>query len=163
VGNYSLGGGGFESRLTKEVRAKRGWAYGVSSQFNPQRQAGPFQVVLQTEVSQADAAVTLVRDILADYVRTGPTEAELQQAKDNLIGGFALRTDSNARLLDWLATIAIYDLPLNFLDDYPKQVEAVTVAGIREAWQRRVDIKALNTLIVGGETSAANPQTATAP
>ncbi|MCP2936286.1 insulinase family protein, partial [Salmonella enterica subsp. enterica serovar Typhimurium] len=53
VGNYILGGGGFVSRLTKEVREKRGYAYSVYSYFNPQREPGPFQIGLQTQRAQA--------------------------------------------------------------------------------------------------------------
>jgi zinc protease len=57
VGNYSLGGGGFVSRLMKEVRDKRGLAYSVHSYFLPLQQLGPFQIGLQTKKTQASDAL----------------------------------------------------------------------------------------------------------
>ena len=64
----------------------------------------------------------------------GPTEAELQAAKDNLIGGFALRIDSNRKLLDNVANIAWNKLPLDYLDTWTQQVDKVTVADIKAAF-----------------------------
>ena len=66
-------------------------------------------------------------------------QAELDQARANIVGGFPLRFDSNAKLLGYLAVIGWYRLPLDFLDRYPREVEKVTVESVREAWRRRVD------------------------
>ena len=90
VGNYILGGGGFVSRLTQEVREKRGLSYSVYSYFSPGLHAGAFTVGLQTRPDQAAQAVQVAREVLARFVTEGPTEAELKAAKDNLIGGFPL-------------------------------------------------------------------------
>jgi hypothetical protein len=116
VGNYILGGGGFVSRLTTEVREKRGLSYSVYSYFAPGLHAGAFTIGLQTRPDQAAQAVQVAREVLADFVAEGPTEAELQAAKDNLIGGFALRIDSNRKLLGNVANIAWNGLPLDYLD-----------------------------------------------
>ncbi|MBU3735411.1 MAG: insulinase family protein, partial [Methylobacterium sp.] len=69
VGNYILGGGGFVSRLTEEVREKRGYAYSVYSYFAPLKQPGPFQIGLQTKRAQAADAERLAREILEDFVK----------------------------------------------------------------------------------------------
>ena len=105
VGNYILGGGGFVSRLTSQVREQRGYAYSVYSYFAPQRDVGPFQIGLQTKGSQADDALRVVSATLDEFLAKGPTEAELQAAKDNLINGFALRLDSNRKMLEQVAVI----------------------------------------------------------
>jgi zinc protease len=97
VGNYVLGGGGFVSRLYSEVREKRGLSYSVYSYFAPALHAGAFTVGLQTRPDQAAQAIALSRDVVARFVRDGPTEQELQAAKSNLVGGFALRLDSNRK------------------------------------------------------------------
>jgi len=149
VGNYILGGGGFVSRLMQEVREKNGMAYSVYSYFIPMQQAGPFQIGLQTKKEQADAALVMVRNILAQYIKQGPSEKELQAAKDNIIGGFPMRIDSNKKILEYLGVIGFYGLPLTYLDDFTGKVEKVTVAQIREAYQRRVHPDALATVIVG--------------
>jgi zinc protease len=151
VGNYILGGGGFVSRLMKEVREKRGYAYSVYSYFQPQRERGPFQIGLQTKREQAQAALKVVEDVLAEFLARGPTEEELQAARRNLSDGFPLRIDSNRKLLEYLAVIGFYGLPLTFLDDFPRKVEAVTAAEIRAAFRKHVRPEHMVTVIVAGE------------
>lgn len=149
VGNYVLGGGGFVSRLMQEVREKRGYAYSVASYFLPLAEQGPYQAILQTRRDQADAALDLVRATMRQFIEQGPTEAELRDAKRNLIDGFALRLDSNRKLQDQIAVIGFYGLPLDYLDSYPARVEAVTAAQIRDAFRRRVPLDAMSSVVVG--------------
>ncbi|MBK5206254.1 MAG: insulinase family protein [Polaromonas sp.] len=149
VGNYILGGGGFVSRLTNEVREKRGLTYGVSSHFSPGLHAGSFTVGLQTRPDQAAQAVELVRQVVSDFVTKGPSEAELQAAKDNLIGGFALRIDSNRKLLGNIAGIAWNNLPLDYLDTWTQQVDKVSVADIKAAFARKLQPEKMVTVILG--------------
>jgi zinc protease len=151
VGNYSLGGGGFVSRLMKEVREKRGYAYSVYSYFAPRKLEGPFEIGLQTKREQAGDALKVADEVLAGFIRSGPTEAELAAAKKNLIDGLGLRIDSNAKLLGYLATIGFYNLPLTYLDDFPARVGAVTAKGVREAFARHVRPENLMTVIVAGD------------
>lgn len=152
VGNYVLGGGGFVSRLTEEVREKRGLVYSVYSYFMPMAELGPFQIGLQTKREQAEQALKVVHETLDKFMKDGPTEAELKAAKQNITGGFPLRLDSNSKILDYLAVIGFYRLPLTYLDDFNKQVNAVTTAQIRDAFKRRLDTNKLVTIIVGGDT-----------
>jgi len=155
VGNYILGGGGFVSRLMQEVREKRGMAYSVYSYFIPMQQPGPFQIGLQTKKEQADEALGMVRTTLAQFIQQGPSEKELKAAKDNIIGGFPLRIDSNKKILDYLGVIGFYGLPLTYLDDFTGRVEKVTVAQIRDAFKRHVNPDALATVIVGAPEEKA--------
>jgi zinc protease len=150
VGNYILGGGGFVSRLSAEVRERRALSYSVYSYFAPGLHAGAFTIGLQTRPDQATQAVRVSREVLERFVADGPTAAELQAAKDNLIGGFALRIDSNRKLLDNLANIAWNGLPLDYLDTWTQQVERVTVADIRAAFSRVLQPARLVTVVVGG-------------
>jgi zinc protease len=150
VGNYTLGGGGFVSRLYSEVREKRGLSYSVYSYFSPGLHAGAFSVGLQTRPDQAAQAVAVSRDIVAQFVREGPTEQELQAAKSNLIGGFALRLDSNRKLLDNVANIAWNDLPLDYLDTWTAAVERLTVADVKAAFARVLNPETMVTVVVGG-------------
>ncbi len=149
VGNYSLGGGGFVSRLMNEVREKKGLAYSVYSYYMPLKQPGAFQIGLQTKKEQADEALQLVRSTLGDFIAHGPTEKELLAAKQNIIGGFPLRIDSNRKILDYLSIIGFYDLPLTYLDDFTRNVDRVTTAQIRDAFARHIDPRAMATVIVG--------------
>ena len=156
VGNYVLGGGGFVSRLTEEVREKRGLVYSVYSYFLPMAELGPFQIGLQTKREQAEQALKLVRETVDKFMKSGPTEAELKAAKQNITGGFPLRLDSNSKILDYLAVIGFYKLPLSYLEDFNKQVNQVTTAQIRDAFQRRVKADKLVTVIVGTEAGDAS-------
>ncbi|WP_298211954.1 pitrilysin family protein [Acidovorax sp.] len=151
VGNHILGGGGFVSRLTHEVREQRGLSYSVYSYFASGLHAGAFTVGLQTRPDQAAEAVKVSRDVIARFVAEGPTEAELRAAKDNLIGGFALRIDSNKKLLGNVANIAWNNLPLDYLDQWTKRVEALTVADVRAAMARKLQPERMVTVVVGGK------------
>ena len=151
VGNHILGGGGFVSRLTNEVREKRGLSYSVYSYFASGLHAGAFTVGLQTRPDQAAQAVQVSRDVIARFVADGPTAAELRAAKDNLIGGFALRIDSNKKLLGNVANIAWNDLPLDYLDHWTEKVEALTVADVRAAMARKLQPERMVTVVVGAK------------
>ena len=151
VGNYTLGSGGFVSRLMKEVREKRGYAYSVYSSFSPLAQPGPFQIVLQTKGAQADDALAVAREVLARFVAEGPSAAELKAAKQNLVGGFPLRLDSNRKILDNVALIGFYGLPLDYLDRYQANVQAVTVDAVKQAFSKRVRPENLITVTVAAD------------
>jgi zinc protease len=137
------------SRLTAEVREKRGLAYSVYAYFSPMLQPGPFAVGLQTQKAQTEEALKVVRETVARFVREGPTEAELTAAKQNLVGGFALRIDSNRKILDNLANIGWYRLPLDYLERWTDQVERVDTRQVREAFQRKIPPDRLVTVVVG--------------
>lgn len=151
VGNYILGGGGFVSRLTEEVREKRGLAYSVYSYFLPMAELGPFQIGLQTKKEQAEEALKLVNATVQKFVEKGVTEAELKAAKDNLIGGFPLRIDSNGKILEYLNIIGFYKLPLDYLDSFNDHVAQVTVQQVNDAFKRRIHPESFATVIVGAE------------
>jgi zinc protease len=156
VGNFVLGGGGFVSRVNMEVRQKLGLAYSASSYFYPLKREGPFMMSMQTQRERALEALTAARKTLRDYVAEGPTEAELIAAKQNIVRGFPLRIDTNRKINEHLALIGVYGLPLTYLDDYVKDVERVTVADVKRAFQKRIDPERMVTVVVGpaGETAA---------
>ncbi|MDP9990472.1 zinc protease [Variovorax boronicumulans] len=151
LGNYVLGGGGFVSRLTNEVREKRGLTYSIYSGFAPGLDAGAFRVGFQTRPDQAEEAVKMSREVLAKFVAEGPTESELKAAKDNLIGGFPLLLDSNRKLIGNVANIAWHDLPLDYLDTWTTRMNAVTAADIKAAFARKLQPARMVTVVVGGK------------
>lgn len=160
VGNYILGGGGFVSRITDEVRQKRGLAYAAYSYLSPLQQQGPFLIGMQTQSDQAALALTVVRDTLRDFLEKGPTDKELTLAKQNLVGGFPMRIDSNRKILEYLGLIGFYRLPLTYLETYVNNVERVTAEEIRQAFSRHVDPAKLVTVVVGAGNGAPAAQAA---
>jgi zinc protease len=149
VGNYVLGGGGFVSRLTDQVREKRGLSYSVYSYFSPGQHAGAFTVGLQTRPDQAAKAIEVATSVVNEFVQQGPTDAEVQAAKDFLIGGFALRLDSNKKLMDNLSNIAWFDLPLDYLDTWTTKVQELTAADIQQAFARNLQPERMVTVVLG--------------
>lgn len=151
VGNYILGGSGLVSRLSDQVREKRGLTYSIDSYFAARQSVGEFTISLQTRPDQAQQAADLSMQVLKDFMQQGPTETELQAAKDNLIGGFPLRIDSNRNLLSNIANIARNGLPLNYLDTWTQKVDAVTIEDIRRAFAAKLQTDKMATVILGAQ------------
>ncbi len=151
LGNYILGGGGFVSRLMKEVREKRGLAYSVYSYMAPGKDVGPFVAGMQTKKDQSDLAVQVIRETIANFVANGPSDEEMKAAKENLTNGFPLRIDSNKKILDNVASIAWNDLPLDTLDTWTQQLNAVTKEQVMVAYKKHLDINKVVTVVVGGQ------------
>ena len=149
VGNHVLGGGGMVSRLFEEIREKRGLSYSAYSYFIPKRRAGPFIAGLQTRTDQADAALELLLEELRDYVRDGPDETELEASRENLTGGFPLRIDSNGDIMNYLAMIGFYGLPLDYLDTYSSKIMSVTIADVKKAFQQKLSPDRMIRVLVG--------------
>lgn len=150
VGNHILGGSGLVSQLSEEIREKRGLAYSAYSYFSPWLKKGPFIMGLQTRNNQTQQAIHIMQKILKDFVEKGPTEQVLIAAKKNITGGFALRFDSNRKLINYLTMIGFYQLPLDYLEVFQQRVEQVTVTSIKDAFKRRVKPELLQTISVGG-------------
>ena len=152
VGNHVLGGSGLVSRLSEEVREKRGLSYSVSSYLSPMEQDGPYLFSLQTRNDQVDEALKVMRDTLQAFLDDGPTEKELVASTNNITGGFALRIDSNAKILSYLVMIGFYDMPLDYMETFSDKIKAVTREQIVDAFKRRVMPDRMQTVIVGGES-----------
>jgi zinc protease len=153
VGNHVLGGGSLVSTLGEEVRNKRGLSYSVYSYFSPMRVDGPFLMVAQTKNEQADEALTVMRDTLQRFVTEGPTQEDLDAAKQNLIGGFPLRIASNAKIVEYIAMMGFYDYPLDWLETLTDKLAAVDIGQVRDAFARRINAASGIAVVVGGDSS----------
>jgi len=151
VGNYVLGGGGFVSRLMTEVREKRGLAYSVSSYFIPGKENGIFQAGLQTKNDQASLALEVMSSTIAQFIADGPTPTELAAAKANLVNGYPLRIDNNRKLLDNVSSIAWNDLPLDTMEIWTKQVEAVSLEQVKAAFQKYLAMDRMKIVVLGAK------------
>ncbi|MFD2640657.1 M16 family metallopeptidase [Pseudomonas japonica] len=149
LGNQILGGGSFGTRLMSEVREKRGLTYGIYSTFVPMQARGPFMINLQTRAELSEGTLKLVQDLLRDYLKTGPTQQELDDAKRELAGSFPLSNASNASIVGQLGAIGFYDLPLTWLEDYMRQSQALTVEQVRDALNRHLSADRLVIVTAG--------------
>lgn len=149
VGNYILGGGSLVSRLAVEVREKRGLTYGVDSQFAPMPGEGPFLISLSTRNEQAQQALDIIQKVLHNYLNNGPSEKELQAAKQYLTGSFPLSLASNRTIATLLLRMTFYHLPDNYLDTYVTRINAVTQDEIKAAFKQQVNPEKLLLVTVG--------------
>lgn len=150
VGNHILGGSGLVSRISEEIREKRGLSYSAYSYFVPMRQPGPFVLGLQTRNESADEALTVLRNTLNDFYQHGPSDEELKAAKQNITGGFPLRIAGNGKLVEFLATLGFYRLALNSLEIFPQRINAVTRTQVADTFRRRIQPDKMVTVVVGG-------------
>lgn len=155
VGNYTLGGGTLVSRLSKNVREDRGLSYAIWSQFYLLASPGPFVISLGTKNSQTEEALTITQQTLQRFIKEGPTEQELNDAKKNLIGSFPLALNSNRKIANVLNAIGVYDLPLDYLDTYRDNVSKVTQQQVKKAFQQHIHPNKLLTVTVGKDDKQA--------
>ena len=148
LGNHLLGGSGFASLLVTEVREKRGLVYGVASFFAPMRVPGPWMISLSTANHQVTQADAVVRETLTQFMHTISPE-KLDEIKSNIIGGWPLRIDSNSEILGYISMIGFYDLPLDYLDAFPKAIEKLTAEDVMAAWSRHIQPDKLLNIQVG--------------
>jgi len=151
VGNHVLGGSGLVSRISEEIREKRGLSYSAYSYFVPMKREGPYILGFQTRTDKRDEALSVLRDTVKNFIDNGPTDKELKASKDNIIGGFPLAVSSNSKITEYLAMIGFYDLPLDYLSTFTANIKAVTAAQIRDAYRRRVHVDDMVTVIVGAK------------
>ncbi|MCA0402528.1 MAG: insulinase family protein [Proteobacteria bacterium] len=149
VGNYILGGGALVSKLSTEIREKRGLTYSVNSQFIPMPGNGPFIINLATQNQKALYALELTQETLKDFINKGPSEEELQSAKQYLMGSFPLSLANNGTIANMLLKMAFYNLPKDYLDTYVKHINEVTHAQIIEAFKQHIEPNKMLTIIVG--------------
>lgn len=135
VMNSALGGG-FTSRLVREVRVKRGLSYGVGSSFETMRAGGSFSVSSFTKVKTARALLDVTLTEVARMRERGPTPAELKKAQEYLAGLFPLRVETNEAVASAIADLWLYSLGEDWVDTYRSRIRAVTRAEAREAARR---------------------------
>ena len=155
LGNHVLGGNGMVSQLSQEIREKRGLAYGAYSAFTPMRQAGPFLLNLQTRNDQVDTALQVAQTTLREFTANGPGAPLLEEARQNITGGFALDLAGNGKLVNYLGVIAFYGLPLDYLQTFIGAMNGISLDQVKSAWRRHVQPDRLITVIVGGDPSSA--------
>ncbi|MBI5197520.1 MAG: insulinase family protein [Nitrospirae bacterium] len=154
VMNYILGGGGFGSRLTTEVRENRGLAYSVYSYFDARKLPGTFRVGLQTKNPSANEAIALVKKEIQRILQEEVTAEELADAKAYLTGSFPLKLDTNSKMANFLTQVEIYNLGLDYIEEYPKKIQAVTRKDVQAAAQKYLDPEHYILVVVADQENA---------
>jgi zinc protease len=144
-----LGGGGLSSRLSEEIREKRGLTYGVSFGLSPMERAGLYVGMLQTRNESAGDALAVTREVLAKMAAEGPTQAELDEAKTYLTGSYALRFSSNAAIARQLLGLQQQNFGIDYVERRNALVEAVTLEQVKAQAKRLLHPDRLIVTVVG--------------
>ncbi|HWV83721.1 MAG TPA: pitrilysin family protein [Hyphomicrobiaceae bacterium] len=147
--NQILGGGGFASRLTEEVREKRGLAYSVYSYLQPYRRTAIFAGGVATKNEEVGRSLDVIRSELRRMAEEGPTPEELQNAKDYLTGSFALRFDTNAKIANQLLGFLFEGYGIDYIDKRNGLVNAVTLDDVKRVAARLLKADELIVTVVG--------------
>lgn len=148
VMNYRLGGGGFASRLTQELREGKGYTYGIGSGFDATANAGTFSVFSGVRSNVTLEATQLVREIMADYAATF-TQEDLGVTRSFFTKSQARRFESLGAKLNALSDIADYDLPYDYVAQQIEAVEALSVEDVQALASRLIQPDAMHYVIVG--------------
>jgi len=145
-------GGAFTSRLNLNLREEHGYTYGVRSRFMVRRGAGPWCVstAVGTDVT-ADAVREAVTEITT-LVAEGPTEEEVDAARDYLAGVFPLQLETTGQIAARIAELLIYELPDDYYADYRDRIRSVTLDEAHEAARRCIRPNEM-TVVVGGDSA----------
>jgi zinc protease len=154
VMNYILGGGGFSSRLMKQVRSKAGLAYSIDSAFSAGRFPGSFAVVLQTKNQSAQEALKLIVVQLREIQNQPVTDRELTSAKKYMVGSFPLRLDRQSQIVSFMLQVELYGLGLDYAERYPKLIGDVTKLEVQQAAQKYLRPDALDLVAVANQSRA---------
>jgi zinc protease len=153
--NDVLGGGGFSSRLTEEVREKRGLAYSVYSALEPMAEGGVIAGGVGTENAHVAESIALVRSEWQRMSDGGPTDQELAAAKTYLTGSFPLNLDSTGRIASALVEMMRDKLGIDYLDRRSGLIDAVTLDDAKRVAKRLLDPAALTFVVVGSPPDLA--------
>ena len=155
VMNYVLGGGGFSSRLTDEVRDKRGLAYSVYSYLLPLDRAALVMGGVATQNARVAESLDLIRAEWGRMARDGATDEEIVNAKTYINGSFPLQLDSSKRISDMLVAIQLDRLGIDYIDRRPALINAVTAEDVRRVARRLLKPESLIVVVVGDPANLA--------
>lgn len=154
--NHILGGGGFSSRLTEEIREKRGLVYSVYSYLNPMEWGGLVMGGLGTKNARVAKSLDIVRAEWRRISEHGVTPDELKSAKTYINGSFPLRLDSSSRIARMLVAIQAHKLGIDYLDRRQVLINRVTGEDIRRVARRLFDAQKLTVVVVGDPKGLEN-------
>lgn len=148
VMNYSLGGGGFASRLTQELREGKGYTYGIRSSFSGGKVAGPFSISSGVRSNVTYESAQLVKDILIDYASTYTAE-DLKTTQSFMIKSNARAFETASAKLNMLENISEYGWDADYVKGREKTVNEMTVERIQELAGSYLDPNKMIWLVVG--------------
>ena len=147
--NYILGGGGFASRLMTEIRSNKGYTYSISSGFIPRLGIGPFKISTHVSNEKVEPLFIDVIKTINKFIKEGPKDQELKEAKDFFLGSFPLGFDTLGKIASKLLSVELYDLGKDFLEKYTEKIAAVGLEDIKYAAAEYLHPENFHVVVVG--------------
>jgi predicted Zn-dependent peptidase len=141
-------GGSFTSRLNQNLRETHGYTYGARSRFDMRQSAGPFTASAEIVAAKTDSSLVEFMKELNAIRDTVPT-VELSKAKRYLQLGMPGDFETTQQIANQLVPVVLYNLPLNYYNDYIANIEAVTQADVQRVARQYIDPASLAIVIVG--------------
>jgi zinc protease len=154
VANYILGGGGFASRLTNEVREKRGLTYDISTSLDSFRRSGAVLGEVASKRGAMKQTIDVIRQTMRDYTANGPTQTELDDAKTYLTGSFPLAFGSNVGISSQLNAFQRVGLSVDYVKKRNALIGAVTLDDVARVSKRLFNPAKLTFVVAGSLDSA---------
>ncbi len=154
VMNYILGGGGFGSRLMRNIREEKGLAYDVHSFFSAKKYGGSFQVGLQTKNESANIAIDEVLKEMKNMMKEPVSDTDLSDAKLFLTGSFPMRIETSSRIAGFLVAVEYFGLGSEYIDNYPGYINSVSKEDVLKAAQKYLDPEHFVLVVVADQEKA---------
>ena len=148
VMNYILGGGGFASQLTQQLREGKGYTYGINSNFSGTKSPGAFTIASGVRTNVTLESAQLIKSILQDYAKNY-SENDLETTKGFLIKSNARAFETAAAKLNMLENISKYGWKYDYVKEREQIVKTMTVERIKSLSQKYLDADKMIWLVVG--------------
>lgn len=148
VANYILGGGGFASQFTQQLRERKGYTYGIFSGFSGSKMPGPFTISTGVRSNVTLESLQLIKEILENYGKNY-SEADLATTKGFLIKSNARAFETSGAKLGMLGNISKYGWKYDYAKQRESIVNAMTVKQIQDMSAKYFDPSKMIWLVVG--------------
>jgi predicted Zn-dependent peptidase len=163
VFNFIFGAGGFGSRLTKEVRVRKGLAYSVGAHLGMENGRGTIGMRSQTRTEGALEALNTMREVLEGVLAAGVTEDEVRTAKDSLVNAFVFRVATPANQVQNAALYDYAGLPPDYLSQYVSRIQAVTAEEVMRSARAHYHPERMSVVLCGNRETLEAPLQALGP
>ncbi len=157
-------GGGFSSRLFGDIRTTKGLAYavggGIGTSWDHQ---GMLRLIMSTKSQSTVEALQALDEEIADLSKKPITDEEIKRAKDAILNSFIFRFDSPGKVLQEKMAYEFYGYPLEFLENYQKELAKVTKADVARVAAKYMHRDQMSVLVVGNSAEYDKPITSLGP
>ena len=146
-------GGAFTSRLMLNLREEQGFTYGVRSRMAFRRGPGPFGIAMAVANEVTAPAIHEAIGELETLLQEGPTEEEVERARDYIAGIFPLQLETTGQVASRIGQLKVHDLPDDFFDGYRDRIREVSVESAIEAGRATIRPEELVVVVAGDAES----------